>query len=443
MRYIQFIGDKRMGTQETRSSTCFQNQISMMKIVHFSWEYPPTIWGGLGTFATELSQKQASLGNQVTVFALNSGNNFSTSEKWNNVEVYRPKTLDLSSSFKLFANQDVRSWGSHFKFFADVINYNISSASKLVNTLVRTNGKSYDIIDGHDWLGIIGGIITKNELKLPLIFHVHSTEGGRSLGGGSQTIKNIEFEGGQTADCIITVSHAMKNELQHLGFPTKKIRVCWNGVDPGKYNIERINQNDIIALRKTYGIRSDEIMLLFVGRLVKVKGIDKLIQSMPNVFQDFPKTKLVILGVGDMETDIRKMKNDLGLHNKVILRNEFVPEEERILHYAASDVVVLPSLYEPFGIVCTEAMSMGKPVVVGAVGTNGMREQVIPSGDNQCGRHVNPYDPSDISWGIKQILESKEQRFQMGINARRQVIHNFSWDIITQRTLEIYSEFVI
>jgi len=431
-----------MDAQIMKSSTCYQNQTLMMNIVHFSWEFPPTIWGGLGTFTTELSQKQVSLGNHVTVFALNSGNNFSPSEKWNGVEVYRPKTLDLSSSFRLFANQDVHSWGSHFKFFADVVNYNISSASQLVNTLVRTNGRSFDIIDGHDWLGIIGGMIAKKELKVPLIFHIHSTEGGRSLGGGSRTIKNIEFEGGQTADCIITVSNAMKNELEHIGFPAEKIQVCWNGVDPVKYNPDRINPQDIFTLRKTYGITTDEVMLFFVGRLVKVKGADNLVQAMPNVLQDFPNTKLVLLGVGDMEADIRRMIKNLGLQKKILLRNEFVPEEERILHYAASDVVVLPSLYEPFGIVCTEAMSMRKPVVVGARGTNGMREQVIPSGENQCGRHVNPFEPTDISWGIKQVLESKEKRVQMGNNARKQVIQKFSWDIIAQRTLDIYKDFI-
>jgi hypothetical protein len=134
-----------MGSQTLNSSTYCQNQIFPMKIVHFSWEFPPTIWGGLGTFTTELSQQQVSLGNQVTVFALNSGNNFSPSQNWNGVEVYRPKTLDLSSSFRLFANQDVHSWGSHFNFFADVFNYNISSAEQLVNTLVRTNRRSSSV----------------------------------------------------------------------------------------------------------------------------------------------------------------------------------------------------------------------------------------------------------------------------------------------------------
>ena len=412
-----------------------------MKIAHFSWEFPPAIWGGLGTFALEITQKQVSKGNNVTVFALNDKNKLNISDNWNGVEVYRPYTVDLNSAFYLFSNQDVRSWGPNFKFFSDVVGYNLLSASQFVNVLVRKNERTFDIIDGHDWLGIIGGMVAKKELNLPLMFHVHSTEGGRSMGDGSQTIKDIEFEGGQVADCIITVSYAMKDELQQLGFPSDKIRVCWNGVDPNKYDLNRIPAENIHNLRQRYGIKDDETMLFFVGRLVTVKGADRLVQAMPSVLQEFPDTKLVLLGIGDMEGTIKNLINDLGLQNMVILRNEFVDEEERILHYAASDVVVLPSLYEPFGIVCTEAMSMAKPVVVGAKGTNGMREQIISSGEKQCGIHINPFDPDDISWGIKQVLKSKEQSIQMGQNAREQVIEKFSWDVVTDKTLGIYKEF--
>jgi len=179
-----------------------------------------------------------------------------------------------------------------------------------------------------------------------------------------------------------------------------------------------------------------------VGRLVTVKGVDNLVKSMPSVLQNFPNTKLVILGIGDMEWTLKSLVENLGVKNNVIIRTEFVGETERIKHYAAADCVVLPSIYEPFGIVCTESMSMAKPTVVGARGTNGFREQIIPSGNKQCGIHINPYDPNDIAWGIKQVLQQDDKGRWMGKNARERVIENFSWDIITKKLLDIYKEFV-
>jgi len=413
-----------------------------LNIVHFSWEFPPVIYGGLGTFATEITQKQAYFDNEVTVFSLNESNKHKTYEKWNGIDVYRPKTLDLTSTFQLFADYELRSWGQHFKFFADVISYNTMSASQLVNLLVRDEKKSFDIIDAHDWLGIIGGMIAKKELDIPLMFHVHSTEVGRSVGRGSHVIKDIEFEGGQVADCIITVSYAMKDELEKLGFPPYKIRVCWNGVDPAKYDPNKVSIKEKMQLRKKYGINNDENMLFFVGRLVTVKGVDNLVKAMPNVLEEFPNTKLVILGIGDLEWGLKSLSETLGIKDKIIFRTEFINEEERILHYAAADSVVLPSIYEPFGIVCTESMSMAKPTVVGARGTNGFREQIIPSGDKQCGIHINPFAPNDIAWGIKQVLQLEDKGTQMGKNARQRVIETFSWESVTKRTLDIYKEFL-
>jgi len=413
-----------------------------MKIVHFSWEYPPVIYGGLGTFATEITQKQKALGNDITVFSLNENNAYKTYETWNNIDVYRPKTLDLTKTFNMFAAHELRAWGTNLKFFADVVSYNTMSASQLVNLLVNKEKKSFDLIDAHDWLGIIGGMVVKKEIDIPLVFHVHSTEYGRSIGTGSDTIKSIEYHGGQTADCVITVSHAMKDELEQLGFPSEKIRVCWNGVDPNKYDPGRISEKDIKQLRNKYGIKDNEQMLFFVGRLVTVKGIDNLIKAMPSVLEDFPNTKLVVLGIGDMEGDLKSMVDYFGIKNNVIFRNEFISEPERILHYAAADCVVLPSIYEPFGIVCTESMSMAKPTVVGAQGITGFREQIIPDGDKRCGVHMNPHKPDDIAWGIKQVLQLDDKGKQMGIEARKRVLDTFSWESVTKRTLKIYEEFL-
>ncbi|MCK5636495.1 MAG: glycosyltransferase family 4 protein, partial [Thermoplasmatales archaeon] len=337
---------------------------------------------------------------------------------------------------------ELKGWGPNFKFFADVISYNTMSASQLVNLLVRKEKQSFDIIDGHDWLGIIGAMMAKKELSIPLMFHVHSTEVGRSVGRGSHTIKDIEFEGGQVADCVITVSYAMKDELEKLGFPSDKIRVCWNGVDPTKYDPNKISVKEKMQLRREYGIAEDENMLFFVGRLVTVKGIDSLVKGMPSILQDFPNTKLVVLGIGDMEWGLKSEAEKMGIQDKIIFRTEFIPEEDRIKHYAAADCVVLPSIYEPFGIVCTESMSMAKPTVVGATGTNGFREQIIPAGEDQSGIHVNPHKPEDIAWGIKQVLQLNDKGKQMGKNARERVLDTFSWESVTKRTLDIYKEFI-
>ena len=334
-----------------------------LNIAHFSWEFPPRVWGGLGTFIMEISQKQASFGNKVTVFALNDHNKLIPSEQWNGVEVYRPKILDISSSFYIFSNSDLQSWGEHYSFFSDVLSYNMLSADYLVDKLIRQKGRSFDLIDAHDWLGIFGGLISKKELDLPLFFHVHSTESGRSCNGGSQTLRKIEQMGGEKADCVITVSYAMSEELKKLGFPKDKIKVCWNGIDTNKYDPDKISQDEILKLRRRYGVLDDEHLIFFIGRLVTVKGAENLVKAFPMVLEEFPNVKLLMLGVGELESTIRMLIEKLQIKDKVILRTDFIGEPERILHYAASDIVVLPSLYEPFGIVCTEAMSMAKPVV--------------------------------------------------------------------------------
>jgi glycosyltransferase involved in cell wall biosynthesis len=117
---------------------------------------------------------------------------------------------------------------------------------------------------------------------------------------------------------------------------------------------------------------------------------------------------------------------------------DFIPEEERIAHYAACDLAVFPSYYEPFGIVALEAMAMEKAVVVGAAGVSGMREIVICCGEEQCGFHVDPNNPSDIAWGVISALENPELRKQLGKNGRKRVLAEFTWNKIAKRTIELY-----
>jgi len=253
-------------------------------------------------------------------------------------------------------------------------------------------------------------------------------------------VSNIELHAAEAADMIVTVSYAMKDELTQLGFPKEKIQVSYNGVDPQKYNPESVSPNEIKRVRERYDVKDDELMILFIGRLVGVKGVDKLIMSMPHILEKHPNAKLVILGLGDLQEYLSNLVKAMRLSNSVKFRFEFVPEEERILHYAACDVAVFPSFYEPFGIVVLEAMSMEKPVVVGAAGISGMREIVICCGEEQCGYHIDPNNPTDIAWGINSTLESSDKRKWLGKNGRRRVMNEFTWDCVAEKTIELYQK---
>ncbi|MEM2863649.1 MAG: glycosyltransferase family 4 protein [Candidatus Bathyarchaeia archaeon] len=410
-----------------------------LRIAFFAWEYPPALVGGLGTYAENMSRKFVEMGHDVAVFSLNTGG-LPTREVVKGVEVHRPLLTDASKIFP-FISRELERWGVNVRFFSDVFLYNILSVSKLSNDLIKKQGYRYDVICFHDWLNSIAGLIAKSELRVPTIFHVHSTEWGR-VGNGSEIVKSLEEAAAREADGLVTVSHAMKEDLTRHGWPERKIHVIWNGVDPDKYNPEKCDMEEVKAIRAKHGVREDENLILFIGRLTWVKGVRNLIQAMPPVLDRYPDTKLLILGRGEEQRDIAELASRLNIGDKVIYRFEFVPEEERILYYAASDVCVFPSIYEPFGIVSLEAMAMEKPVVVGARGVVGFREQVIPSGPDQNGLHVDGGNPMDIAWGIVETLSDKERAKTWGKNGRRRVLQYFTWDKAAEQTIKCYNNYI-
>jgi glycogen(starch) synthase len=414
-----------------------------LRLAALVYEYPPKIVGGLGTYAAEITRKFVLLDNEVSVFTMNDDEGaLPTRELWRGIEVHRPRHIDVSDSLPDVIAEDVRKWGRGIQFFSKTLVYNYLSAAKIVNELVKKEGFKYDVVVAHDWLSVMAGVTVKRELGLPLVFHVHSTERGRTLGNGSEVVSSIEHRGGQMADLVITVSYAMKGELIELGFPREKIRVCYNGVDPEKYAPDQVDEATRKKIRESYGLKDGDHMILFIGRLVWIKGVDKLMMAMPHVLQKVPNAKLVVVGLGDMEEHLKSMAKGLKLEDVVKFRFEFVSEEDRIAHYAACDIAVFPSLYEPFGIVALEAMSMEKPVVVGASGVSGMREIVIADGSEQCGYHVNPSDPVDIAWGVVSCLQDQNRKQQLGTNGRKRVLAEFTWDAIAAKTLQTYEEVV-
>ena len=411
-----------------------------MRIGFFVWEYPPALVGGLGTYAEYITREYIELGHDVTVFTLNQSGKLKTREIFKGVEVHRPMIADASNVFPMFVAEDLRKWGTNIRFFNDIFLYNILSSTKFINGLIKKEDYKFDVVCVHDWLSSISGIIVKNETRVPVVFHVHSTEWGRSGGQGSEVVSHLENQTAQIADRVVTVSYAMRDDLVRHGWPAEKISVVWNGVDPERYDPAIVKKETVRKIREKYSIPDDGFMLLFIGRLTWVKGVRNLIQAMPSVLREYPKTKLIILGRGEEQSDIIEMAARLGVKDNVAYTFEFVPEEDRIAHYAAADACVFPSVYEPFGIVSLEAMSLAKPIIVGAQGVVGFREQVVSTGEDQNGVHINGNDPSDIAWGIKEILRNPEGAKKWGENGRKRVIQYFTWRKAAEQTLQIYEQ---
>ena len=173
-----------------------------------------------------------------------------------------------------------------------------------------------------------------------------------------------------------------------------------------------------------------------------MKGALQLAQAWPAVVARNPEARLIVLGTGELEGDIRGALKAAGVSETVVVRSEFVSEGERIAHYLAADLVVLPSTYEPFGIVGIEAMACGRPAVVGAHGVAGLREQIVPQGRDQSGLHVNGNDPADIAWGLNEALSDRARLSRWGANARRRAETLFTWGQAAEKTAAVYAEVV-
>lgn len=407
-----------------------------MRMAFFVWEYYPRLVGGLGTYAVEITKKYKELGHEVTVFTINDGS-LPTHEEIDGIEVYRPNIIRDGPVFPLLMREDLRSWGSNIELFEGIFSYNYISASIFINELVKEYKREFDILVYHDWLSSFAGLMIQKDLHIPTCFHLHSIEEQRILNGGSQTIKDVERCAASNAEKIITVSNSMKDFLVTANYPKDKINVVYNGCDPKKYDPKKVDEELVKKLKANYGIKDKDKVIFFIGRLTWVKGTQNLVKAMPSVLKEFPNTKLVIVGIGEEQGILNSLTESLGLKDKVIVRSTWLPDKEKLAHFGMADLCVFPSLSEPFGIVCLEGMSMGKPVIVGASGVNGFKEQIVPTGKDRCGTHVNGNSPEDIAWGIKETLRNPEAK-RWGENGRERVLKKFTWDIAARKTLDVY-----
>lgn len=258
----------------------------------------------------------------------------------------------------------------------------------------------------------VGGV-----LKLPF-WLVDKTIGAHTLRGAT-SITAIS----QTAKDFIVAWHAISES---------RIRVIPIGVMNPRFDL---NKNDCHFFRKKLGLKDNEQIVLTISRLTGHKGIKYLIYAIKKVKQTIPCIKLVVIGRGKEEANLRDLARGLGLANAIIFYTDYVPYDEIPLAYAAADVVVLPSLVEPFGIAAVEAMASGKPVIASKVG--GLKDIVV---NGETGFLVPPRDWRKLAQMLLMLLLDEDTRAKMGKKARERAQEKFDYLEITRQTSEVYRE---
>jgi glycosyltransferase involved in cell wall biosynthesis len=402
-----------------------------MKIAYLSLEFPPRVYGGLGVYVNEISKEMAALGQSISVFTPGDGS-LPRQEQTNGVDVFRTNPVAIRDGLEIFLSPETLAWGEGLRFFEDLISINLQSAAAVMD-----NGP-FDICVAHDWLGLWGGMAVKRE-GLPLIYHVHGLEVGRSDNPNQQLVA-LERRGAELADRIITVSEAMKRQIVDMGISKDKISVCYHGVDGKFFDPQKADQDVLASLRRRYGFAEDDTIILFLGRLEPVKGVKELLAAFPSVLSLHPKARLLLVGRGSLEAWVKQELQRLG-DSHVSLVTDFLSLPEKMHHYALADICVFPSIYEPFGIVALEAAAMGRAAVVGASGTSGLAEIVRnPATSKPTGVHVDPRRADDIAWGINLALEDRDRLLSWGKNARELALNEFTWQKAAQKTLAFYRD---
>ncbi|MEM0498154.1 MAG: glycosyltransferase family 4 protein [Methanothrix sp.] len=401
-----------------------------MNIAYLSTEYPPMVYGGLGVYVDSISREIASMGHRVSVFTMGRPD-LKRKETKKGVTAFREIPLPMGDALEIFYSRETLSWGSGLDFLNDLLSYNQLAAARL-----RDSGP-FDLCVAHDWLALPAGMALRQ--SIPFIYHVHCTEIGRSEHPNQQLV-SLEKKGARLADLVLTVSEAMKVELEGLGVPADKIRVCYHGVDTKLFDPSAVKPERLEMLRESYGLKESDKVLLFLGRLEPVKGVSQLLSALPLIRRSHPDVRLLVVGSGSLVDHLRSEAERLG---GVLLIDRYLSPQEKAYHYALADLCIFPSIYEPFGIVALEAASMERACVVGASGVSGLREIVMkPETEKPTGVHVNARDPNDIAWGVNLALEDPDRLREWGRNARERVLEMFTWRKAAERTLSIYEEVI-
>ncbi len=375
-----------------------------LQIVMVGWEWPPNHTGGLGVHSFEMARELTKLGHHIVFLTPFTGPftpvagvvfRFPGERRGTKPPEYPPAywTGGTPESPFVDATDGYNAWIAQLTDLGPV-----------------------DVVHVHDWFGTVGGKALAERLGVPMVMTVHSTEYDRSLGHPWDHILGREQVGIDAATRVIAVSRHLRQQLiDRYHADPEKVRVIYNAVRPSQ-RLEHIDPTKRVVL--------------YVGRLAAMKGVDTFLRAAARLVPTFPDVLFVIAGEGPEYSRLVHLAAALDIGDHVMFLGKVTDEEREIL-LAGSSVFVLPSVVEPFGIAALEAMAAGVPTIVSK--TSGVAE--ISTGAFQ----VDFWDAEEFASRIAELLEYPTLRAAMGEQGRWEALRE-GWPERARETVGVYLE---
>ena len=384
-----------------------------------SWEYPPVVIGGLGRHVHHLSTALAAAGHEVVVLSRRpAGTDAAT----------HPSTDEVVDGVRVIA----AAHDPHeFSFGSDMMAWTLAMGHSMLRAglALKKRGSNRlwrpDVVHAHDWLVAHPAIGLAQFYDVPMVSTIHATEAGRHsgwvTGAISRQVHAIESWLARESDSVITCSASMADEVTELFGPgLAEITVIRNGIDAARWPF---------AERRA---RTGPAELLYLGRLEYEKGVHDIIAALPRIRRTHPGTTLTVAGEGTQQDWLIEQARK----HRVLKATRFVGHLDHaallaVLHRA--DAAVLPSHYEPFGIVALEAAAAGAPLVTSNIG--GLGEAVI---DGQTGVSCPPRDVAKLASAVRAVLDDPDAAQRRARAARQRLTSDFDWKTVARETAQVY-----
>jgi len=391
----------------------------LSRVLILSWEYPPLIEGGLARHVRKLSEGLVDRGVEVHVLT-RGGEESPSDDAVAGVQIHR--VLEPKRPTDL----------GEFVAWVERMNSDMLAAGVELGDRYE-----FDLVHGHDWLVAMAGDHLARRFACPLVLTIHATEHGRHQGWVDQHpqsyIHGVERWITNRADRVIACSYYMREQIADIfGAEEERVAVIPNGIDPG--DLRPHDEAGLRRLRREFAA-PDEKLVLLIGRLVYEKGFQLALEAMPSLIAAIPGTRFLVAGSGTHEPELRRQATELGLDEHGTFLG-WIGDD--VLHslYRIADVCVVPSIYEPFGLVALEAMASDCPCIV--ADTGGLRE-VVPH--NEAGLRFRASDHEALGEMVERVLTDPVLRDRLVAEGSEHILR-FDWADVAESTAALYSELV-